>query len=294
MTHPKPSSPEITAARDSGLFDLATLADRYEPVATEEPPTFLTPGVLGPPTLRPPVVVPERRFRWAATIGWASLAALLAATTFALGSASGALASGSLEGAAPPVAITLDRKTAEVRPAEVSEERAVEEAVEATPEPEPSVETAAEPTVTREPTTRPRRARVTPRAPASTTPATPALSWETGGPEDGSVGRDLDALLDAALGGPSAPTSTPAEALPRTPTARQVRVTLDALSGEVQQCAEDGDVTARVVVDGATGAVRDARVTGSSASACMERVLETARFPRFGQDTFTVLFPYRW
>ena len=62
-------------------------------------------------------------------------------------------------------------------------------------------------------------------------------------------------------------------------------------------CREgEGAIAAtRIVIDGATGRVQSVRVTGvdAEASACVADLVETASFPRFAQDTFTVTFPYR-
>lgn len=296
MKTPKTSTPPepATPRDDSGLFDLAALTGRYpappEPRREDYAVGMWTPG----PMLEPA----PRRFAWAASLRWVALAPLLAALVFGLGHVSGALATGEIGGApVTPVTVTLDRKVSPVD--EPSPQPSLDPVVEPEPEAEPEPEVVAE--VVAEATPAPNRRARTPRpttpartTPPRTTPANPATSWETGGADEAPIDRSLDDLLDAALGEPSAETATPSAVLPRTPTARQVRLTLDALSGEVAQCADTGQVTARVVVNGDTGRVRSADVSGSPEAACMERVLETARFPRFSQDTFTVLFPYRW
>lgn len=290
MTESNTSTPPTPATpRDSGIFDLAELTARYDAPPPDRRHEFAVGTWVPGPMLEPPA---PKRFAWAASLRWAGLATLIAAVVFALGHVSGAVATNLSDGQPlEPVSVTLDEKITPLE-GDPSPQPSREPAL---PEPEPP---APEPTVSEPvaeaapPPTRTRRAR-TPR-PATPTPANPATSWETGGADDAPIDRSLDSLLDAALGEPSEEVATPTEALPRTPTARQVRLTLDALSGEVQQCADTGRVTARVVVNGETGRVRTADVSGSPAAACMERALETARFPRFAQDTFTVLYPYRW
>ncbi len=91
---------------------------------------------------------------------------------------------------------------------------------------------------------------------------------------------------------------TPTESLPETPTRRQVLTTLRSLEGEVRQCVEgeDGVVSTRIVVEGATGRVASVHVTGALAGtvagSCAARVVRTARFPRFARERFEIAFPY--
>ena len=146
------------------------------------------------------------------------------------------------------------------------------------------------------------RARPAPRvtAPASTstsTPTTVARSWATGsGATADPLDRSIDSLLDAAVGSTSAdPRPTRTVSLPSTPTRRQVSTTLRALEGEVRQCG-DGAVTVRLTVAGDSGRVNRASVQGAedaTVARCVSDVVESARFPRFAQDQFVVVFPYR-
>ncbi|MCZ7680642.1 MAG: hypothetical protein M5U28_18485 [Sandaracinaceae bacterium] len=150
----------------------------------------------------------------------------------------------------------------------------------------------------------PRRADVSrpvARAPVAAAPsrpaAAPAHSWATGGQDaPRALDRSVDELLDQALRSTSSdPRPTAAPSLPEIPTRRQVETTLRALEGEVAMCGE-GDVTARVVIAGATGEVESATVSGASSAAvssCVARVVRTARFPRFERERFVVAFPYR-
>jgi hypothetical protein len=113
------------------------------------------------------------------------------------------------------------------------------------------------------------------------------------------VDPSIDDLLDRALGGsPAQPVVTPTESLPETPTRHQVLTTLRSLEGEVRMCAEgaDGVVSTRLVVDGDTGRVTSATVSGDFAGtaigSCAARVVRTARFPRFSRERFEIAFPY--
>ncbi len=156
------------------------------------------------------------------------------------------------------------------------------------PEPEPVVDIAPAPT---------RRVRRPASVPEPSRPApAPSHSWGSGStdgetPLDGSI----DELLDRALGeGSSADPMR--ETLPETPTRRQVSTTLRALEGEVRECAESGVARVRLVVDGATGRVSSATVSGEHAggpaASCIAQAVRSAHFPRFERERFVITYPY--
>ncbi|MBO6934642.1 MAG: hypothetical protein JJ863_06700 [Deltaproteobacteria bacterium] len=156
-----------------------------------------------------------------------------------------------------------------------------------TPEPEPVVAAV---------TPRPRaRTRAPAPAPEPSRPA-PSHTWDSGS-ADGEVALDssIDELLDRAIGaGTSADPMR--ETLPATPTRRQVSTTLRALEGEVRECAESGVARVRLVVDGSTGRVSSASVSGehagTSVASCVARAVRTAHFPRFERERFVIDYPY--
>lgn len=259
--------------RDSGLFDLDSLLTTRSPTF---PPRWVE--IKAPD----PAPQPSRRGRW-----WAlPLAGLLTAFTavaFAWAPAA----------PATPMQVAMSTSSAAPVAARVpiTVIPTVPHATAVTPE-----EAAPPPARVRTRTARatPRRAATTPAAPA---PSTPARSWATGsGSSAEPLDRSIDSLLDAAVGTtPADPRPTPTVSLPATPTRRQVSTTLRALEGEVAQCGE-GAVTVRLTVDGDTGRVDRATVAGANSSAvagCVQDVVESARFPRFEQDQFVVVFPYR-
>lgn len=122
--------------------------------------------------------------------------------------------------------------------------------------------------------------------------------------------RDMDDLLDSALGGrPTAggtmtePTMMAAAMedtanLPETPSRAAVTRALGGLMPRIRRCAGDqvGLATARLRVRN-DGSVASANVGGSPfggtpQGACMERIVRTARFPRFRRTTFDVTYPF--
>lgn len=159
------------------------------------------------------------------------------------------------------------------------------------PEPEPEAAPAVTP-----PTPRVRARRPVP-APESARPAPePSHSWSSGS-SDGETALDgsIDELLDRALG--SGVAADPMrETLPETPTRRQVSTTLRALEGEVRECAESGIARVRLVVDGATGRVSSATVSGEHAgspvASCIAQKVRSAHFPRFERERFVITYPY--
>ncbi len=161
--------------------------------------------------------------------------------------------------------------------------------------PEPVVEPEPEPVVAAV-TPRPRpRTRPAAPAPEPSRPA-PSHSWDSGS-ADGEVALDasLDDLLDRAIGSGTSPDPM-RETLPETPTRRQVSTTLRALEGEVRMCAESGVARVRLVVDGATGRVSSASVSGEHAgtavASCVAQAVRTAHFPRFERERFVIDYPY--
>jgi hypothetical protein len=134
-----------------------------------------------------------------------------------------------------------------------------------------------------------RRAR--PRAAPPPAPEVVPRDWEVGAREP--VDRSLDELLDAAIGTVESDPDTQVarERLPSLPSPGQVRTTLRALEPEARRCLATGDsTTVRLLLDGASGEVRSAAANAlpGDRAACVEAVMETARFPRFERDTFTV------
>ena len=139
------------------------------------------------------------------------------------------------------------------------------------------------------------RARARSTAPRRSIPApTPAAP-------SGSTDRSIDALLNAATGGQVTPregATRPAEsALPQRPARGHVSSSFRGVSRAIQACGsgEDGVVSARATVDGASGRVRSVSVSGVSGEAerCMERALMSVRLDPFQQDQLEITFPYR-
>ena len=137
-----------------------------------------------------------------------------------------------------------------------------------------------------------RRTRV-PSAPRRTTPVVATTE-----PTSNATPRErseLDRLLDEALGGRAS--STAPESLPVRPDARVLTTTLRGLEARIARCAPDdtGTATARLVIDGATGRVRDVSWVGATPTshACIEGVLDDVEVPRFEQSSFAISFPYR-
>lgn len=261
--------------RDSGLFDLDSLLTTRSQTF---PPRWVE--IKGPD----PAPQPSRRSRW-----WAlPLAGLLTAFTAV------AFAWAPAVPVAPMhVAVSTTSETPRAAQVPIHVVPTVPHAAAVTPE-----EVAPPPARVRT-----RRAvatrRAAPPAPPAAAPApssAPARTWATGSGSDAPLDRSIDSLLDAAVGATAAdPRPTETVSLPPTPTRRQVSTTLRALEGEVGQCGE-GAVTVRLTVDGDTGRVSRASVSGADSGAvagCVQDVVESARFPRFEQDQFVVVFPYR-
>ncbi|MFK8002151.1 MAG: hypothetical protein AB8H86_21330 [Polyangiales bacterium] len=113
--------------------------------------------------------------------------------------------------------------------------------------------------------------------------------------------RSIDALLNAATGGQVTPregATRPAEStLPQRPARAHVSSSFRGMSRAIQACGdgEDGVVSARATVDGASGRVRSVSLSGVSGEAerCMERALMSVRLDPFQQDQLEITFPYR-
>lgn len=120
---------------------------------------------------------------------------------------------------------------------------------------------------------------------------------------------DMDDLLTRALGGTPTAGGTMTEAtmevamedrssLPETPSRAAVTRALGGLMPRMRQCAGDqvGMATARIRVNN-NGQVVSSNIGGSPfggtpQGACMERVVRTARFPRFQRTHFDVTYPF--
>lgn len=95
----------------------------------------------------------------------------------------------------------------------------------------------------------------------------------------------------------SEPEASPEE-LPEHPSREAVQHTMTALLPAIRECAagQSGALQVEVTV-GSSGRVRNALVTGAFAGtpegSCMARTVRGARFPRFGQESFTVRYPFR-
>ena len=122
-------------------------------------------------------------------------------------------------------------------------------------------------------------------------------------------GNSIDDLLGAALnahpaGGRPAGGGTPAPApsdaaLPDQPGRDQVGAALRAVQTAVGACGagEHGMATTQITVDGSSGRVTNAVVSGQFAGtpvgSCVARAARSAHFPRFRNPTFSVSFPFR-
>lgn len=141
------------------------------------------------------------------------------------------------------------------------------------------------------------------------TPSMEAETAEEPTMEQSTSMDDMDDLLTRALGGTPTAGGTMTEAtmapamedrssLPETPSRAAVTRALGGLMPRMRQCAADqeGMATARIRVNN-DGQVVSANIGGSPfggtpQGACMERVVRTARFPRFQRTTFDVTYPF--
>lgn len=95
-----------------------------------------------------------------------------------------------------------------------------------------------------------------------------------------------------ALGG-----EAPLPPLPETPSRDAILSTMQPLQGAVQGCAPQfaGRVAFRISVIGATGEVLEISSEGEMSEDekyCMESVVQSARFPRFTNETLNVTYPF--
>ncbi len=96
-----------------------------------------------------------------------------------------------------------------------------------------------------------------------------------------------------ALGG-----EPPAPPLPESPPRSAILATMQPLQGAVQGCAPSfaGQVSFRITIRGETGEVTNVTSQGASNendAACMESVLQSARFPRFTRAELSISYPFR-
>jgi hypothetical protein len=111
---------------------------------------------------------------------------------------------------------------------------------------------------------------------------------------------EVESILAGVLGAPGpAPTQTSRPSLPETPPRDDVVRALRSVAGRVSACGGGarGVATTTLTLDGATGRVTAARVTGpfagTAVGSCVARAVRGARFPRFRRASFAVTFPYR-
>lgn len=134
----------------------------------------------------------------------------------------------------------------------------------------------------------------------STTPSR-RMPAPTPAAPSGSTDRSIDALLNAATGGQVTPregaTRAAESPLPQRPARGHVSSSFRGVSRAIQACGngDDGVVSARATVDGASGRVRSVSLSGVSGEAerCMERALMSVRLDPFQQDQLEITFPYR-
>jgi hypothetical protein len=95
-----------------------------------------------------------------------------------------------------------------------------------------------------------------------------------------------------------APTPPPSAREGWIPSRADVLAGARSVADRVRACGDgEGVVNVTFTIEGATGRVIDATVTGQYArtpiAECAERAIRTARFPTFDRATFQVTFPYR-
>jgi outer membrane biosynthesis protein TonB len=282
--------PNIPAADSSGMIDmqlLAAMGHRIEPVARiSREDLFTTSLPLAARPLAPAFVAPERTESGLKPL----LIALLVVSLAALGTSVAALASLRWRDLAPaPQTARVDTTPREVTPPVVEPP-----STSPTVEPVPSEEPAEQAPVRSEPP------RPTPAIVAPPTMTSPTMTTTAREPD-----RSLDGLIDAASGAEVTElegmrgTSSTAPSLPEMPSRDSVLRALRSASDEVAACApgDVGTATVRVVIEGATGRVRSANVTGdlagTEAGSCVARTVRSVQFERFSRERFEVSFPYR-
>ncbi len=122
--------------------------------------------------------------------------------------------------------------------------------------------------------------------------------------------RDIDSLLEGALGAPtprrgstssSAPSSSASEdsSLAATPSRSDVTTAMGRVQSDVSACGggEHGVATVQIAVAGSTGRVSNATVGGQFAGtpvgSCIARAVRGASFPHFRNPTFSFTYPFR-
>lgn len=283
-----------SSSEHSGLHDLRALAARVAttratPSATAADrvsfPVLLAPVgselTLGTQTTQRATNAPRvRRLGLAARVALATSVLTLSALAFAMAP----------RGATPRLTLaTVDTK--HEAPALVAD--VGPHAPPAAPEALPEVAPPSPVPATLAPDVRPTERRT--RVPSAPRRAAPVVATETTPSTTSPRERsELDRLLDEALGGRS---STTTESLPMRPDARALTTTLRGLEARIARCALDdgGTATARLVIDGATGRVRDVSWVGATPAShtCIEAVLDDVEVPRFEQSSFAIAFPYR-
>lgn len=285
-----------SSSEHSGLHDLRALAARVAttratPSATAADrvsfPVLLAPVgselTLGTQTAQRATNAPRvrRPLGLAARVALATSVLALSALAFAMAP----------RGATPrPTLATVDAK--QKAPALAAD--VVPHAPPAAPEALPEVAPPSPVPTTLAPDVRPTERRT--RVPSAPRRVAPVVATETTpSPTSTRERSELDRLLDEALGGRASTTTT--ESLPARPDARALTTTLRSLEARIARCAPDdaGTATARLVIDGATGRVRDVSWVGAppTSHACIEAVLDDVEVPRFEQSSFAISFPYR-
>lgn len=283
--------PSIPAADSSGMIDmqlLAAMGHRVEPVARiSRDDLFRTSLPLAARPLAPAFVAPPQPESGLKPL----VIALLVVSLAALGTSIAALVSLRSRAVAPaPETAQVDTTPREATPPIAEAE-------------EPSSSRVAEP-VAPEERAEPAPVRVAPprTMPAIVTPPTMTSPTMTTPRE---TDRSLDGLIDAASGAEVTEledmngSSSTAPSLPEMPSRDSVLRALRSASGEVSACApgDVGTATVRVVIEGATGRVRSAHVTGdlagTEAGSCVARTVRGVQFERFSRERFEVSFPYR-
>jgi predicted Zn finger-like uncharacterized protein len=138
---------------------------------------------------------------------------------------------------------------------------------------------------------------------SSSAPSAPAPAAEPAKPKMSTGKESIDDLLAGALGGgskkaakPAAPSGPAKPSLPRTPSRDAVLRALRGVQPAVSACAQGqrGVAMADIVVasSGRVKSVRVSQVTGPVAS-CIARAVRKAKFPAFGDPTFSVKFPFK-
>jgi tRNA A-37 threonylcarbamoyl transferase component Bud32 len=113
--------------------------------------------------------------------------------------------------------------------------------------------------------------------------------------------RDIDALLDDALGSRGARRAPPPrdESLPASPSRSDVMSAMNAVTPAVRACSNgaSGTVTVAILFEGSTGRCTSATVHGDApapVASCIARAVRGARVPPFQNETHAVNYPFRY